>query len=241
MDQSVTTRIDTRTHAAARPDLYAAVHKGLRLFMGDTLQRLGSTDSNDPAQLAAAIEQVRSLLATCRQHLIHENEFVHPALEARRPGTSALAAEDHDGHLAAIGALSEEAATTLQGGPAALHRLYLNLARFVAENFEHMQLEETHHNAVLWAEYDDTELLALHEALVGSIAPEAMAVFQRWMIPAVAHVERAAMFAGMRASAPAAAFDGALAAARDLLPRGEWAKLARALELPAATGIVERW
>jgi hypothetical protein len=241
MDQSVTTRIDTRAHAAARPDLYAAVHKGLRLFMGDTLQRLGSTDSNDPAQLAAAIEQVQSLLATCRQHLIHENEFVHPALEARRPGTSALAAEDHDGHLAAIGALSEEAATTLQGGPAALHRLYLNLARFVAENFEHMQLEETHHNAVLWAEYDDAELLALHAALVGSIPPEEMAVFQRWMIPAVDHVERAAMFAGMRASAPAMVFDGALAAARDLLPRSEWAKLARELELPAVSGIVERW
>ena len=33
------------------------------------------------------------------------------------------------------------------------------LALFIADNFQHMHVEETAHNAVLWARYTDAELM----------------------------------------------------------------------------------
>ena len=38
------------------------------------------------------------------------------------------------------------------------HCAYRRLSRFVAENFEHMLVEETRHNAALWELYTDAEL-----------------------------------------------------------------------------------
>jgi hypothetical protein len=37
-------------------------------------------------------------------------------------------------------------------------RLYHHLALFVADNFQHMHIEETVHNPTLWAHYSDAEL-----------------------------------------------------------------------------------
>jgi hypothetical protein len=53
-------------------------------------------------------------------------------------------------------------------------QLYRHPARFVAENFEHMQVEETVHNEALWAHYTDAELKALHDRLRASIPPAEM-------------------------------------------------------------------
>jgi hypothetical protein len=68
---------------------------------------------------------------------------------------------------------------------AALGRLYRALALFVADNFQHMQVEETAHNAVLWAAYRDDELMAIEQAIVASIPPDAMAEALHWFLPAL--------------------------------------------------------
>ena len=80
--------------AVARFDLYAGVHKGLRLFMADTLTRVGRLDLDDEPELAATLGQLDELLEICRSHLGHENQFVHTAIEARRPGG---ASSEHEG------------------------------------------------------------------------------------------------------------------------------------------------
>lgn len=159
---------------------------------------------------------------------------MHPVIEARRPGSSARIAAEHVEHLAAINSLEAEA-VTFQCAPdaAAAYRLYRRLAVFVAENLEHMEFEEAAHSAALWAACGDAELLQVHQAILSSIEPDAMAQTLRWMLPAMNHAERAGMLLAMRATAPAPAFEGALQLARRRLPAGEWAKLERALE-PAA-------
>jgi hypothetical protein len=223
---------------AARLDLYTPIHKALRLFMTDTLQRLGQLDTEDPTEFAATTEQVQALLAQCRAHLAHENQFVHTALEARRPGASARIAGEHDQHLEHIAALESELAA-LRALPNALGalQLYRLLALFVADNFEHMHHEETHHNAQLWALYSDAELLEVHERLVASIEPAEMAATVRWLVPAMNPAERAEMLVPMQQQVPPEAMRDLLRIARPHLPPQGWAKLAQALGVRATDSV----
>jgi len=85
-----------------------------------------------------------------------------------------------------------------------LDHLHLQLSVFIGENLVHMNLEETEHNAVLWACYSDEELHASHERIIAAIPPQEMQATMRWMIPAVNPAERAGMLLGMRAGGAAA-------------------------------------
>jgi Hemerythrin HHE cation binding domain len=225
------------TTAAPRYDFYAGIHKALRLFMGDTLVRIGSTDAADAPALQSALGQLHALLSACEQHLEHENRFVHPLLEAAVPGSSVRVAGEHEDHLEAIASLRDLAGLVQHAQAprraAALHRLYLALAQFVAENFEHMAIEETAHNPVLWAHYSDPELLVHHDALVASIAPQDMMALLGWFMPALSAPERAGLLGGMRASAPAPAFEAALAIARQRLAPADMTRLAEDLGITA--------
>jgi hypothetical protein len=223
--------------AAPRVDLYAGIHKALRALMADTLLGLGRADCEDAIELAQITQRVLQLLDFCRSHLRHENEFVHRAMEARAPGASSQIAHEHAGHEEEIAVLAAQATALLHGetdaravGTLALYRA---LSLFIAHNFEHMHVEETAHNAVLWARYTDAELMEIHNALVASIPPEEMMFILRWLVPFMNPAERAAMMADMRAHAPAPAFAAALDVVRPHLGAREWAKLAASLGLDA--------
>lgn len=227
---------------APRIDMYAGIHKALRALMADTLLALGRMDHDDDLELAQTTQQVLALLDACASHLKHENDFIHTALEARAPGASAVIAHEHDDHLAHIGRLARTT-TALLGAAmgdraSAALSLYRDLSLFIAENFHHMHVEETAHNAVLWARYTDAELEQIHDALVASIPPEEMMRTVRWLVPFMNPAERTALLADMRAKAPAPAFAAVLDTVRAHLTHNEWAKLARSLGLPPVDGLV---
>ena len=230
----------TSAARAPRYDIYAGIHRALRLFMTDTLGRLGWLDCGDAQETAATLNQLDSLLVFCRKHLEHENSFLHTAIEARRPGASQRVAGEHVEHLAEIAALQGEAASLRAAptAPAAL-RLYRHLALFIAENFHHMQVEEGAHNESLWAAYSDTEIMAIEQRLVATLDPAEQALVLRWMAPALPPAERAAWLADARRQLPPSAFALVLDAARAALNDGAWAKLARALGVPPVPGLVE--
>ena len=223
----------TQAPAGPRHDLYAGIHKALRLFMTRTLTRVGSTDAADAAELALSLQQVEALLALCASHLQHENDFVHPALERARTGSAARIAAEHLHHeesiadlrdLTSLVAHSERAAR-----PAALHRLYHALALFVADNLQHMHVEETAHNALLWQAYGDAELLALEQQIIEAIPPAEMSASLHWFIPALNAPERAGMLGGMRQGLPSEVFAGVLGIAESTLAAADFARLQRDL------------
>lgn len=227
---------NTAAQAAPRVDLYAGIHKALRALLADTLVAVGRMDAQDGLELARTTQRVLEMLDFMRSHLRHENEFIHPALEARAPGASGVIAHEHEEHESEIAALAWDTTRLLSmeeaGREAAVLSLYRRLSLFVAHNFEHMHVEETAHNAVLWARYTDAELIALHDALVASIPPEEMMFAIRWLVPFMNPQERCAMLSDMRAHAPAPAFEAALAVARPHLSEREWEKLMLGLGLP---------
>ncbi|KQT14109.1 hemerythrin domain-containing protein [Ramlibacter sp. Leaf400] len=225
-----------------RMDMYSGIHKALRACMADALLALGRLDADDAQDVAAASRRVLDLLDICASHLQHENDFVHRAIEARAAGASAAVAHDHDEHGEHIGhlrSLTQALQGSAPGGRAVLaQQLYRQVALFTAENFRHMNVEETAHNAVLWARYTDAELAAVHDALVASIPPEKMMQIARWMLPALNPAERLAVLSDIRGKAPAPAFEAMLEVARPHLTAGEWAKLARGLGLPPVPRLV---
>ncbi|WP_280150815.1 hypothetical protein [Piscinibacter sp. XHJ-5] len=222
------------THAVTpRLDLYAGIHKALRSFMMDTLGRVGRIDTADTDDMEPTLEQLDALLTLCEKHLRHENDFVHTAIEARQPGASGRIADEHREHLESIAALRDEAQQLRRGGagqrPAVALRLYRHLALFVAENFEHMHIEETVHNATLWAHYTDQELMALHGRLMASIPPQEVLDVMRWMLPALGPAERAGLLNGMKAQLPPHAFQALVGYVRPHLDDIAWVKLAPAI------------
>jgi hypothetical protein len=213
--------------------MYTLVHKGIRAFMGATLGAVGRMDVQDPQDISQALADVRALGTFLRAHLHHENQFVHPALEARRPGAARRTAGDHVEHERAIerleaAARAVETAEEAARAGAALE-LYRELALFVAENLEHMHLEETENNAQLWSLYADEDLERIHEALLSSVKPEIFALGLRWMVPSMTPAERAALLTGMLARMPSEAFAGVLGALRPHLAERDWAKLMAAI------------
>jgi hypothetical protein len=223
---------------AGRRDFYAPIHKALRLFMTHTLCSAGSTDPADAHQVHATLDLLERLLALCESHVKHENEFVHPALERARPGSAARVAAEHEHHTEAIADLRDLAALVADSPEgargAALGRLYRTLALFVAENFQHMHVEETAHNAVLWAEYTDEELDAIEHALVASIAPAAMFEALHWFLPALNAPERAGLLGGMKQGMPPEPFRAVLDIAQRTLSPRDHARLLRDLGLAVA-------
>ena len=218
---------------ATRYNIYNDIHKALRLFMSDTLHRVARMDAADDADVAASLAQVRELLATLDGHLRHEGEFVHAAMEARNPGSTAATEHDHADHVAAIATLGTLCARVeaTDGAVRAAHTGHLQraLAAFVGENLVHMHMEETDNNAVLWQHYTDEELFAIERAIVASISPEENGFIMRWMIPALNPAERAQLLRGMRAGAPAPVFEGVYGLAKALLGDADGRKLDLAL------------
>jgi hypothetical protein len=216
-----------------RPDLYRFVHKGLRAYLHEVLLQVGRMDVDDEPEVREALTRVRELLTVCRIHLQVENRFIHAALEARRAGAAARAASDHVDHERSFEELELDAnaveVSQAMARAVAATRLYQQLALFVADNLEHMHVEETELNEALWATHSDAELRGIQQALVAAIAPEHMAVFQRWMLPAMTPAERAALLSGIKQRAPGHMFSGVLANVKPYLAERDWNKLLAAL------------
>jgi len=227
-----------------RMDFYAPIHKALRLFMFETLTALGRADAGDLDELAGAVAQLQALLSMLRGHVAHENDHVHPAMEARRAGSSRVIGGQHEEHLASIDALDQESLDLL-AAPAPRRdalalRLYRHLSLFVAENLQHMHIEETVHNAELWAAYRDDELLALHDELLAHIEPDEMQQVNHWMAPALSLDELTGMLQGMKAGMPAPVFEAVASAMFQRMPERRRARLAERLGLPPVPGLVQR-
>jgi hypothetical protein len=222
---------------AARHDPYRNIHKGLRAAMFDTLQRVGRMDPADAAEFGAALDQVDSLLAVMAAHVKHEDEFLHAAIAARRPNIVLRTADDHGHHLEALAVLRGEVsalrAASVAVKSALAHRLYLDLADFVAENLQHMRVEETENNETLCALYSDEEVIAVHDRLLASVEPAVMMECIGWMARGLSVPELGELLAEIGRKAPPPAFEAALAQVRRQLDSSRWRRVAQALELPS--------
>ncbi len=231
----------TATATAPRYDIYQGIHKGLRAFMADTLTRVGRVDVFDATDLGRTMAQLEALLSLCADHVRHENDFLHTAIQARLPAGASRTTEDHVEHLHSIGELRAESRAVMAAADGermgmAL-RLYRHLALFVAENLQHMNIEETANNAALWAHYSDAELMDIHHRLLASVSPQDQLEVMRWIVPALMPVQRAGMLGSMKHEVPAEFFEAVIDVVRPHLDIRDWTQLARAIGVPQQAGL----
>jgi hypothetical protein len=220
---------------AGRYDIYRTIHKGLRAFMSDTLRRVGALDLEDAGESRQVLGQVRDLAVFCNNHLRHEDAFLHPALEARQPGAADRAAGDHAHHLQDIEKLAvladEVGRASGSARLAGLLELQQHLALFVADSLEHMHMEETCNNTVLWACYTDAEIMGIEQAIVASLDPDDFGMCMRWILIGSNPTERAELLDGIRQGAPEPVFATVMDMARAHLSPRDVGKLELALGL----------
>ena len=204
-------------------NFYNRPHKALRAWMADTLVAVGRMDPREDCEVRETLARVEEMLAACESHVKHEDEFVHRAMEAKRPGSSRVLATEHVEHLAAIEDLRAAAVSRAPD----LHR---RLAVFVAENLDHMEHEEGDNTRVLGELFSDAELDALEARLIQSIPPGEMMQFLRWMIPAMHHGERVELLGGMRLKAPPPLFQAVMGVARTHLQPLDYERLEAAVD-----------
>ena len=236
-------RPDALAVAAATPRYapYRYIHKGLRVLMFTTLQRSGALDASLAEDRRQIVQDVEGLLATCADHLAHENQFFHDALRQRAPRAVLPFHEDHLEHLEAISALGlllqrlRDAPVEL--APALAYELFLRLSVFIGENLAHMAEEESTLTQALWAHFSDEEIGAMETALQATIAPQDMAFYLRWMAQGMNANEIASLLAGVRAHLPAEGFAQIADTVQAAMPASRWAQVARALGLPPVAGL----
>jgi len=223
----------TSANAAARHDLYRFIHKGLRAALFDSVRALGLLDADDAGERERVLDRAERLLALLAAHVKHEDDFVHRAIEARQPGGAQHTAGDHREQFETLQALRAEIDAVRRAVPAELqlrlHRLYRHFALLAAENLEHMNVEETHNNELLWSLYSDDELDALHDRLLAASEPHMKVEAIGWIAEALNPHELAALLGDMRRKLPAPALAGVLGLMRERLTPQRWTRLAQTL------------
>jgi hypothetical protein len=205
-----------------RHDPYGAVHKGIRAAHLRCLVAIGAADATSDAQIERLVAEISEHLAMCGTHLEDENAVLHVALDARRPGATAHAAEDHDDHLRSFEELKAilaqlAVAAQDQRAPvlAALYRRFGRFGRFVADDLLHMEHEEHVLLPDLQAAFTDEELRELEGRIVATIAPEHMVLFLDAMLEAMPVADGTAMLGALQAGMPPAAYAALMQAVED--------------------------
>jgi hypothetical protein len=198
------------TSGPHRYNLYTKIHKGLRIAQTALMNRMGSTDFENEESCAALLSDLRGHLVLAASHLDSEDTFIHPALEARKPGASRIIANQHDHHaksFEAIHGLIDAVEKAAPADRAALgYRLYLRFSAFFADDLQHMLEEETVVMETMQSLYTDEELIGIEMQIVAAIPPEKMAQYVPLMAKGINRKERADWMAGVRLGVPAEVF-----------------------------------
>lgn len=211
-----------------RYNVYQEVHKGLRRDLFELTLMAGATDFTDGEKVEALRKEMHKVDDLLELHALHEDRHVEPIIRALDPE---LADSLHSRHqeleaafkavIAAAMAINPADADAADGG----QDLYLRLSRFVADYLSHIADEEQTAHPLLIAHHDDAFLIDLSVKIRAEVPPPAMALFLKSMIPSMNHGERVKMFTGMKAAAPAEAYEATCGLAESVLAAEDWSRL----------------
>ena len=216
-------------------DLYRDIHKGIRAELFSVTGESGSVDPGDRLGRAALAAHVRDVVGLLADHADHEDAHIQPVLERHLPelagtiGTDHARLEERTGSLVEVAGLVEAARPADQR--ALVHHLYLELASFTGDYLRHQDVEERVVMPALESAVGVEAVLAIHQAIVGSIPPEQMAASLAVMLPAMNLEDRTDLLGGMQAGAPPEVFAGVWGLAGSVLDPADLRALGRRLGL----------
>jgi len=226
-----------------RFDLYAQVHKGIRLALSSLCFQAGSADCSDEEKVLAFVEEFRRVVVILEAHSRDEDAHLNESYEKYAPDTLLQLEEEHSGLELKLGKLIvlvdqlEPIKQDTVGRRNVWYQVGKALNRFAADYMIHLQREEGPGMTALWEHLSDDELKVLSQNIRSSIPPQTMAIFMHYMIPAISHEERVEMLSEMKLYASKEAYAGVLGLAESRLDTASWNRLQTALEEVKAEGM----
>src|SRR5262249_33569701 len=193
----------------------------------------GGIDPHDHAARADLARHVRSVVELLVSHAEHEDAVIQPVLEAQLPALAAQIATDHphiEAQIEEIRDLADAAVDAADGDVRNdVFRLYIELASFTSVYLAHQDFEERDVMPALERTIGFEGVLALHQAIVGSIPPDEMAKTLPLMLRAMNIDDRTEVLGGMQQHAPAEVFTGVWNLAKSALDPADARALGRRL------------
>lgn len=216
-------------------DLYRDIHKGIRAELFAVTSTAGSVDPSDRCDRAALADHVTSVASVLESHAHHEDAAIDPVLERHLPDLACTINSDHERLERMFSSIVDLAVTVVDADSGEQRRLmqllHLDLARFTSSYLEHIDLEERTVMQRLPQLMSVEEIAAIHEAIISSIPPDEMARSLSFMLPAMNIDDRAELLGGVRAAAPADAFEATMGLARSVLRPADYRSLAERMEV----------
>jgi len=214
---------------------YRDIHKGIRSELFAVTSAAGTLDPHDRDGRADLARHVQSVVDLLVSHAEHEDAVVQPVLEAELPALAAQIATDHPHIEAQIEEIRDLAVATVDAPDADLRddvfRVYMELASFTSAYLTHQDFEERDVMPALERSIGVDGVLALHQAIVGSIPPDEMMRTLPLMLTAMNVDDRAELLGGMQAGAPPEVFAGVWNLTRSVLSPSDTRALARRLNV----------
>jgi len=202
---------------AANEDLFTPIHKALRSMIYSLGGRLQSVDFADKAASAAVLadlqhEFANSVSATCvlcllHTHAGHEETGVFPSMQPIDPALIRMLIDDHQEITRRLVALTKKAeelgATDAPGRRVELGAAINREANdFFAFYLAHMNKEEVTIVPAMKEHFTDEQLMAMQGKIMGSMPPERLTNYLKWMLPSLSFDELTRLLAGMKHGAP---------------------------------------
>lgn len=220
------TKTDVSPSKTDTLDLYREVHKGIRPALFELCAAAGALDPGDPASRDAFVVRFAEVEQMLTLHHGHEDSEIFATLIATTaPQFLSEMEAAHESIVATIAALRRAVIAVGDGGGDA-DELYDRITAFVVDYCSHMAFEEHEVMPALAAASTFDDLLAVQIGVRTTALPAEIALFMRWMLPAMNPGERSAMLGGLKANVPAEVFDLFWATAADVLTESELASVA---------------
>jgi hypothetical protein len=201
----------------ATEDLFTPIHKALRSMIYSLGGRLQAADFADRAASTAVLADLQheftsAVSSTCVLCLLHshattEESGVFPAMQPIDPAMVRMLLDDHreiNRRLGALTAMADElGATEPPERRVALGvRVNQEANDFFAFYLAHMNKEEVTIVPAMKEHFTDEQLRAMQGAVMGSMSPEKLANYLRWMLPSLSMGELTGILTNIKRGAP---------------------------------------
>lgn len=222
----------------ARDDFFTLIHKTLRYALFSAASEAGRIDWLDSVQVQDFRARWDETVALVGSHAKHEDMYIWPLLEAKRPGAVAELGIGHEAVDADIAAVDAEFTAMLHHpGPATGLTFYRALTRFIAHALNHFASEEPAVMEMMWAMCTDDELARCRAAFMADIPPSERAATLRLMIESNSSAELLDVLGSLRASMPPGAYESWLGGLEDTMSPTTYARLTELAGKPERSSV----
>jgi len=159
-------------------NMYAGIHKGQRLALFRLSMRAGALDNNDKKDFKSFRNDLAALRDEVREHIKHEETYVHPFLRERVPGAAKDLEDDHRDTERMFDELVDDF-DGIMGKPIEFDKLfelclefYRALNRFITHYLVHINKEEEYIQPALWFVCTGDELWKAMCKILASLSPQ---------------------------------------------------------------------